>query len=287
MSKSPRFVFYGTPDRAIYALDELAKHGLVPSLIVTQPDRPQGRSLALTPPPAKVWGLSHNVRVIQPEKLDNVFKDELKRGEYDVAIVVAYGKILNKDVLTIPKHGSINLHPSLLPRLRGASPVETTILADERSTGVSVILMDEEVDHGPIIAKKEVSLPSWPICADDLAKILIREGAKIIAEVLPDFLAGKITPTEQDHANATYTQKIKKEDGLIDISADGWKNYLKWNAYHGWPGVYFFIEKSGKKIRVVAKDCVYENGNFIIRKVVPEGKKEMSWTEFNSWKNGS
>lgn len=278
-----RFAFYGTPERAVVALDELEKHNLVPSLIITQPDRPQGRSLALTPPPVKIWGLSRGIRVIQPEILDDVFKDELSRGAFDVAIVVAYGKILKEDVLAIPKKGSLNLHASLLPKLRGASPIETAILTDEHTTGATIILMDREVDHGPVLGSCETKVPTWPIVADQLATHIVRDGVRLLATLLPEYLAGKLIPQPQDHEKATYTQKIRKEDGRIDLRDDPWKNFLKWNAYYGWPGSYFFIDRGGKKIRVIIKEAVYENGQFIPRILLPEGKKEMSALQFEQW----
>lgn len=279
MKNIPKIAFFGTPDRAVMVLDELKKAGMSPALIVTQPDRPQGRKLVMTSPAAKIWADKEKIKTLQPENLgDKEFIKILSDGKFDVFIVVAYGKILKNEILSIPKHGAINLHASLLPRLRGSCPIETAILNDERKTGVSIILMDALMDHGPVIAQKEVEPEKWPLPADELAKILVTEGAKLLIDVLPGFIAGTVKAKEQDHSQATVTKKIVKTDGEIDLSADGYKNFLKWNAYQGWPKSYFFADKDGKKIRMTITEATYENGKFVIEKVIPEGKKEMPWS---------
>ena len=271
--------FFGTPDRAVYVLDELKAAGILPSLIITQPDRPQGRKLVLTPPPVKTWAQKEKIEVLQPDDLsDTGFIKRLKNGGFDAFVVVAYGKILKDEILDIPTRGSLNLHASLLPKLRGSCPIETAILQDEKNTGVSIIKMDKFMDHGPIIASKEVVPSRWPLPADDLARELVTEGGKLFAQVLPQWIAGKIEANEQDHDAATFTKKITKEDGLIDLGADGYQNFLKWNAYKGWPGSYFFT-KSNK--RVVITDAGFVDGIFKILKVVPEGRKEISWEDFS------
>ncbi len=271
--------FFGTPDRAVYVLDELKAAGILPSLIITQPDRPQGRKLHLTPPPVKVWAQKENIEVLQPNDLsDKSFIDRLKKGNFDVFVVVAYGKILKDEILNIPAHGSLNLHASLLPKLRGSCPIETAILQNEKNTGVSIIKMDKFMDHGPIIACKQVTPSRWPLPADDLARELVTEGGKLFAQILPQWIQGNIKAEEQDHDAATYTKKITKEDGLINLSADGYENFLRWNAYKGWPGSYFFTQSNK---RVVITDADFVDGQFRIIKVIPEGKKEISWEDFS------
>ncbi|MDE1875095.1 MAG: methionyl-tRNA formyltransferase [Patescibacteria group bacterium] len=273
------FAFFGTPDRAVIALDELKKAGLVPGLIVTQPDRPQGRKLVLTPPPVKIWAERGGVPFMQPENLDDPLAIEvLRHGNFDAFVVVAYGKILKKEVLAIPRRGALNLHASLLPHLRGSSPIETAILNDERNTGATIILMDELVDHGPIIAQARVSLDAWPLPADELARHIVVQGGRLLAESLPKWVAGDIEAQPQDHSKATFTKKISKADGLIDPNGDGYQNFLKYNAYMGWPGTYFFVERDGKKTRINITSAAFENGRFVIQKVVPEGKKETAWS---------
>jgi methionyl-tRNA formyltransferase len=276
-----KFAFFGTPHRAVIVLEELKKSGLVPNLIITQPDKPQGRKLVLTPPEVKVWGQKEGIKVLQPENLDDKSLIEaLEFEHFDVFVVVAYGKILKPTILNIPKHKSLNLHASLLPLLRGSCPIETAILNDMKDTGVSIILMDEKMDHGPIIAEKKVNLGKWPLPADDLAEILVREGGRLFAQILPEWVAGKIKAKEQDHSKATYTKKIVKDDGLIDLNDDTYQNFLKYNAYKGWPGVFFFANVKDKRIRITITDASYVDGRFVINKVIPEGKNEISWESF-------
>ena len=273
------FVFFGTPQLAVTVLDELEATSLVPSLVVTMPDEKKGRGLALTPPPVKTWAETHSIPVLQPV----VFTDEiigiLKKGAFDVFIVVAYGKILNKEVLDLPRRGTLNVHPSLLPRLRGPSPIRSAILNDERHTGVSIILLDEEMDHGPIVAQKPVTT-DWPPHASELERALMQAGGKLLAQILPQWVAGHIEAREQNHDLATYSEKIEKEDGLLDLNADGYKNLLKIRAYEGWPVTYTFFERNKKKIRVQILDAHSDNGKLVIDKVKPEGKREMSYEEF-------
>lgn len=278
MLSKPNIVFFGTPDRAVIALDVLQKNGIVPALIITQPDRPSGRKLVLTPPPVKVWAESNNIPCLQPNDLSHPdFIKTLTDGKFDVFVVVAYGKILKSDILTIPKFGSINLHASLLPALRGSCPIETAILTNTRETGATIILMDEKMDHGPILAQKKVILSRWPLPADELANSIVRDGGELLAQTILELIKGTIIPQEQNHTLATYTKKIVKEDGRIDLQADPYKNWLAYNAYKSWPGSFFFIEQNGKKTRITITDAVFENGQFIIKKIIPEGKKEVSW----------
>ncbi|HEY0908459.1 MAG TPA: methionyl-tRNA formyltransferase [Candidatus Paceibacterota bacterium] len=278
---SIRFAFFGTPDRAVIALDALKARGLSPALIITQPDRPQGRKLVMTAPAVKVWAQEKGIPFIQPTDLsDASFLKTLKDGDFDMFVVVAYGKILKSELLNIPKHGSINLHASLLPALRGSCPIETAILQDLKATGSTIIKMDEKMDHGPILAQRAIAeskIPQWPLPADDLAAILVNDGGDLLADAIIGLANGTIKPVEQDHSKATYTKMIEKEDGRIDLSADPYKNFLKYNAYKGWPGSFFFTDKN---VRVNITDAAYENGEFVIKKVIPEGKKEISWKEF-------
>src|SRR3989338_5872428 len=276
---SVRFAFFGTPELAVMVLDELASAGLKPALVVTMPDEKKGRGLSLTPPPVKTWAETHSIPVLQPV----VFTDEiigiLKKGAFDVFIVVAYGKILNKEVLDLPRRGTLNVHPSLFPRLRGPSPIRSAILNDERHTGVSIILLDEEMDHGPIVAQKPVTV-EWVPHASELEHVLMQAGGRLLAQILPQWVAGNIEAREQNHDLATYSEKIEKEDGLLDLNADAYKNLLKIRAFEGWPSTYAFFERNKKKIRVQILDAHLDNEKLVIDKVKPEGKREMSYEEF-------
>ena len=277
-------VFFGTPQISVFILEELEKSGILPSIVVTAPDKPKGRKMILTPPEVKVWAEKHKIPVLQPKKITEEFVDELKKiGTdigWDIFIVAAYGKILPNTLINIPKYGVVNVHPSLLPKLRGANPIRGAILEDEKETGVSIMLIDEEMDHGPILYQEKVEINKWPPRAQELEEKLARKGGEILSEVLPKWINGEITPKEQDHNNATFTKKIIKEDGLIDLSSDTYKNLLKIRAYEGWPGAYFFIHKNNKEMRVKIIDAEIENNHLKITRIIPEGKKEMSYDTF-------
>ncbi|OGG45672.1 methionyl-tRNA formyltransferase [Candidatus Kaiserbacteria bacterium RIFCSPHIGHO2_01_FULL_50_13] len=277
-----KFVFFGTGNIAVGVLEELSAAHLVPALITTAPDKPAGRGKKLTPPPVKAWANMHSISAIQPEKLDSQYLKNLRALKADVFVVADYGKILPKELLKIPKHGTLNMHPSLLPRLRGPSPIRTAILNDDKNIGVTIMLMDEKMDHGPIVAQRPIPPPQdWPPHGRELDELLAHGGGKLLAEILPTWLRGDIVPQPQNHDLATYSEKIKKEDGLVNLAYEPRKNLLKVRAYDGSPGAYAFFEKNGKKLRVRITDAhLDENGSFTIDRVIPEGKKEMSYEEF-------
>ncbi|MEK7095188.1 MAG: methionyl-tRNA formyltransferase [Patescibacteria group bacterium] len=274
--------FFGTPEHAVKTLEKLRGAGFDIAFVVTQPDRPQGRKLVLTPPPAKVWAEENKVPVFQPEKLKDLeFQKKLVGYGCDVFVVIAYGKIIPESVLDIPKYKSLNIHGSLLPKYRGSCPIESAILSDDRKTGVTIIRMDKEMDHGPIVAKEEVIFEPWPPTTDGLREKIVEAGTNLLISILPNWVKGKIEEKEQDHSHATYTKMIEKEDGLIDLSDDPHKNYLKIQAYHGWPSAFFFAERDGKKIRVKITEASYHDGKLEIQKVIPEGKKETGYRDWS------
>ena len=273
-----RVGFFGTPDYAVMTLDALHQAGFEIAFVVTMPDRPRGRKMLLTPPPAKVWAEQHKIPVLQPEKLHDIeFIEKLKSFACDIFVVIAYGKIIPEDILNIPKGKSLNIHGSLLPAYRGSCPIETAILENQKHTGVTIMRMDSEMDHGPIIATKDVFVEPWPPQAEILGSEIVKAGSELLVSILPDWISGKLPEHEQDHSQATFTKMIKKEDGLIDFNDDPYKNYLKIQAYHGWPSAFFFIEKDGKKIRVKITQASFKEGKLIIEKVIPEGKSEMDY----------
>ena len=258
------FAFWGTPDVASETLSILKQAGYTPSLIVTSPDRPQGRKMLVTPPPVKVWAKKNDIPYTQSENPDV--------SAFDLSIVVAYGKIIAEKTLDAPRLGSLNIHYSLLPKWRGASPVESAILHGDMETGVSIQKMKFKLDSGPIVAQKKADILPYET-APELRKRLIGIGGELLVEILPDFASGKIKEILQDESEATYSKKIKKEDGLIDLSDNGEKNYRKFLAYDGWPRTFFF--KDGK--RIIVAGARLENGKFIIEKIIPEGGKEVEY----------
>jgi methionyl-tRNA formyltransferase len=266
MNHKLNFVFFGTPDVASRTLEILKENSYIPSLIVTAPDKPQGRKMLITPPPAKVWAMENNVPFVQPENIKEI------SIESDLFIVVAYGKILPEELINSPKLGSINIHYSLLPRYRGASPVESAILNGDEETGISIQKMQFKMDSGPIIAQEKVTiLPDEK--AGELRERLIKIGGELLVKTLPDFVDGKISEIPQDENEAKFCKKIKKEDGLIDLNDEGVRNYNKFRAYATWPRTFFF--KEGK--RIIITDAKLENGEFKILKIIPEGGKEINY----------
>jgi methionyl-tRNA formyltransferase len=250
---TPRIAFFGTPDIAVSVLDVLSAHHMLPSVIITNPDAPQGRKMMLTPPPVKAWADKQNIPVLQPVSLrtDTSVADYLTAHAINLCIVVAYGKIIPKNILDTPKYGTLNVHPSLLPKLRGASPIRSAILEDMRETGVTVMLLDEELDHGPILAQEVVSIgkEAWPLRGQALDTLLAEKGGELLAKTIPEWVAGDIIPTPQDDSEATFCTKITKEMGEINLTADPYQNLLKIRAFDGWPGTFFFTERNGRRIR--------------------------------------
>lgn len=276
-----RFVFFGTPEIAVTALDKLEAGGMIPAAVVTRPDASIGRDHVLTASPVKEWAVERSIDVLQPEKITSEFIDELANSEWDLFVVVAYGEILPKRLIELPERGTINMHPSLLPRLRGPSPIESAILTDERTTGVTVMEIDEKMDHGPIIAQARVEIEEWPVRAPLLEGILAEEGASLLVEVIPEWVNGRVIPYLQDDALATYCPKITKEDGLLDLGDDPEENLRKIRAFEGWPGTYAFFERRGERIRAAILDAhVDSDGKLAIDTVKPEGKNEMPYADF-------
>ena len=280
------FAFFGTPDVAVKTLDILFTHGFVPTIIVTSPDRPSGRGLTLTPPPVKVWAQEHTIPCLQPEIIDSEFIATLQSYNFNLSIVVAYGKILPQELIDLPEKGTLNIHYSLLPRYRGASPVESAILNGDTETGVTIQQMVFKLDAGNIIAQE-----STPIGNDEttpeLRDRLIVIGGELLANVLPSVWNGVATNTVQDETLVTRSRKMTKESGLIDLSDDSKTNYNKYRAYKLWPRTYFFSEKNGlptgqagKQTRVVITKASLVNNVFTPLLVIPEGKKEIKYEDF-------
>ena len=287
------YIFFGTGHIARYVLDELEHAGLLPALVVSAPDAKRGRGMELSPSLVGAWALERSIETLKPENIGpSAIEDIRTRAKElgaDVFVVVDYGYILPPELLAIPSRGILNMHPSLLPRLRGPSPIRSAILQDEREVGVSIIRIDEKMDHGPIVAQKKVAVPEWPAStpnrgepprADALEELLAREGGRLLAQMLPLWLSGQIEEREQNHDVATYCTKFTKEDGMLDLSADPYQNLLKIRAFEGWPGTFAFFERGGKRIRVQILDARLEGEDLVIESVKPEGKARMPYADF-------
>lgn len=270
------FVFFGTPEVASKTLEILKQAGYFPSLIVTSVDKPEGRKMVMTPSPVKIWALQNNIPIFQPEKIDENFIEKIEQLNFDLSIVVAYGKILSERLINLPRSGTLNIHYSLLPKYRGASPVESALLNGDLITGVSIQKMVYKLDSGPVVDSSSIEI-SLEDNRQSLRDKLIEIGGNLLIKILPDYLENKLNLIEQDDSQATFCHKIKKEDGEINIDGNDSENYNKYRAFFGWPGVFFFKEINGKKTRFKITKARYENNKFIIEKVIPEGKKEIDY----------
>lgn len=265
--------FFGTPEFSTFVLRELVVAGYTPSLVVTTPDKPAGRGLDIQESPVKKFAMQHNIAVLQPEKLDAAFVSELKERNIDLIIVAAYGKILPASVLSVAKNPPLNVHPSLLPKYRGTSPVESQILAGEKTIGVTVIEMDEKMDHGPIVAQEIIPTSDSPT-RNELNNLLWTKGGQLLANIIPEWIQGTAQKTTQDESEATFTKKMTKEDGQISLDDDPITLDRKWRAYQPWPGLYFF--RDGKRIKITKAHLV--DGVFVVEEVIPENGKRVPFT---------
>ena len=275
-NKNLNFAFFGTSELSVTVLDILIKNGYVPDLVITVPDKPQGRKMIMTPPPVKVFAQSHDLKIAQP---DSLLTYNLQPTTYNLFVVASYGKIIPKSILDIPKFGTLNVHPSLLPKFRGPSPIQSFILSGEKKTGVTIMLMDEQVDHGPILAKQELEFSK--INAKELEEKLAELGGQMLVDTIPKWINGEIKAEKQDHSQATFTKKINKEEGFVDLEKDNPELiYKKFIAFQPWPGIYYFAQKNNQKTRVIITDMEFKNGRLLIKKVKPEGKNEMDYGKF-------
>lgn len=267
-----KFVYFGTPYVARDTLAALVAAGYEPSLVVTSPDAPRGRGMTLTPCETKAFALEKGLPVLSPEKLTHEVVEEIKAVGAEYAVVVAYGKLLRQSLIDAFPMGAMNVHYSLLPKYRGASPVEAALLAGDTVTGVAIQKLVKEMDAGDVLAMREVAIEDMETTRE-LRPRLITEGAELLIEILPAFEAGDIRPTAQDHAAATFAKKIAKSEGELDLAGDASLNWRKYRAFAESPGTYFF--KDGKRVKI--KTASFENGIFTPVRVVPEGKNETDY----------
>jgi methionyl-tRNA formyltransferase len=243
-----RIVFMGTPEFAVPSLKALIESGEQVVSVVCQPDKPKGRGLDVIPPPTKVLAEKHGIPVLQPQKIKTEeFFDKLKELNPDLICVAAYGKILPKNILDLPTYGCINVHASLLPKYRGAAPINWAIIRGEKTTGITTMKMDEGMDTGDILLKREMPIDDEDT-GETLSEKLSEMGAKVLIETISLLKKGKLNPIPQDHSQATYAPMLKKEDGKIDWkkSAEEIRNLIR--GALPWPGAYTKLE--GKLLKI-------------------------------------
>ena len=279
MENNLNVVFFGTPDFAIPALKSLLNFGYNIVAVVTQPERPAGRAMVITPSPVKKFALEKQIPVLEPHNLkkDEDAFENFKHLNPNLCIVAAYGKIIPKRYLDIPKYGFLNIHPSLLPKYRGPSPVQTAILNGDAETGASIMLVDEEIDHGPLLAKREFLISNFQFSNhDEMAKKLFELGAELLIETLPKYISEEIKPEPQDHGQATFTKMFSREDGRINWSDSPDKIYNQIRALNPEPGTWSVWKD--KMVNIKKADLV--NGKISVQTIQMEGGKEMPSKEF-------
>lgn len=286
----------GSPDFALPSLRALAGNYDVVG-VVTQPDRAFGRGRGLKPPPVKTFALELGIPVIQPEKLKQPeAMEQLRAWEPDLIVVAAFGQILRKDVLELPRHGCINVHASLLPRWRGAAPINAAILHGDEETGVTIMKMDAGLDTGPMLARRSIR-----IGPDDTAgyifKILSTLGENLLIETLPDYLSGALQPEPQPDEGVTYAPMLKKEDGKLDFTNDANELERRVRAFNPWPGAFMHFEGTMLKVHRVhveegkasaGERSIVKNqpaigargGLLVLDEVQPAGKRSMNGKSF-------
>jgi methionyl-tRNA formyltransferase len=232
----PRVVFFGTPQFSLPALAALVNEGYDIAAVITAPDRPAGRGLQLQSCPVATYAREQGLFVVQPDKLSRPeILPMLEALHASVAVLVAYGHIIPPGVLQLFAHGIVNIHPSLLPLYRGSSPIAGVLLDGITETGVTLMLLDEAMDHGPIIAQRREQITSADT-NETLHQQLSKIGAELLVESLPKYLAGTLVPQPQDHTQATYTKLIKPENGRINWNLSAEVICRAWRAYQPWPG---------------------------------------------------
>jgi len=287
----------GSPDFAVPTLEALAAHYPLVG-VVTQPDRPAGRGRDLVPPAVKSAALRLGLPVLQPEKLRlPAAMEQLRAWAPDLIVVAAFGQILRPEVLDLPRYGCINVHASILPRWRGAAPIQAAILAGDTETGITIMKMDPGVDTGPVLSRRYL-----PISAEDTAGTLFEKmapiGAKLLTETLPHYLSGELQPMPQAEEGVTYAPMLKKEDGHLDFSRPAVELERRVRAFNPWPGTFF--DWSGTILKVLKASCSKEKspgagsrliveagpaigtseGILILEEVQPAGKKPMPGKAF-------
>ena len=251
MPKRFKIVFMGTPEFSVPYLKSLIDSDLFKvAAIITQPDKPKGRKQIIAPPPIKVLAKKYNLEILQPEKLKNNrgIIESLKKIEADLMVVAAYGQIIPEEILELTKLGNINVHPSLLPKYRGASPIQNAILNNESATGLTIMLMDKAMDHGPILAQKEIALASNETNESLHQKLSSEFGTEFLLETLEKFINRKIEPQPQDDSQATYCKLITKNEAKINWQDPAKNISAKIRAFYPWPIAWAIL--NGQRVKI-------------------------------------
>jgi methionyl-tRNA formyltransferase len=314
MEKKTKIIFFGSSDFGIPSLEALIKNKYKVVAVVTQPDREAGRGYEKQISPLKKLAIENKIQILQPEKIrDENFIDQLKELEPDLNIVCSYGKIIPEEIIKLPKFQTINIHPSDLPKYRGPSPIQTTVLNGDKETAITVMLMDKEMDHGDIIEKLKIRITNHnTITHAQLSKLLADKSSELLIKVLPELATKKIQPQKQDHDKATYTKIFTKEDGKIYWNKTSDEIDRQIRALNPWPGTFCFWHNHNKettlRLKIIKAEIPYitstadmeerrpegmvfktssglmgiktTDDHLIIKEIQPEGKKVMTGKDF-------
>jgi len=273
-NKEIKIIFLGTPKFGAIILEGLIKSGHKPFLVITEPDKPVGRKQVVTPPSVKVLAEKYNIPVVQPAKISE-YALEIERLNPSLIIIASFGQIIPKKILEIPKYGCLNVHPSLLPKYRGPSPIQFAILEGEEKTGVTIMRISEKLDTGPILSQQEIELDQKETF-ESLHDKLAEAGTRLLIETLPRLFAGKLPPLLQDETKATYTKILKKEDGKIDWKKPTREIERQVRALNPWPGTYTLYK--GKRLKILKAEA--PGSKLLIKEVQLEGKKPTTFEDF-------
>lgn len=295
-----RIVFMGTPDFAVPSLERLIEDGHEIIAVVTQPDRPQSRGMKMTASPVKECALKHNLPVYQPEKIkkDKEFIEKYKEMKPELAVVVAFGQILSKEILDIPEKGNINVHGSLLPQYRGAAPIQWSVINGDKVTGITTMFMDEGMDTGDMLLKEVVEIGSEETAGELFDRLSVL-GAEVLSNTLSKLQAGTLTREKQNHSEATHVSMINKDLGKLDFTKTSRELDCLIRGVNPWPGAYFEIngkkikvhkakvcEQTGEPGKIIASDAkkgliiATKDSSIELIEIQPEGKRRMTAKEY-------
>ena len=292
-------IFIGTPEFALPALKALARDtDFLIKAVITQPDMPAGRKLIPTPPPVKELAEKYKIEVWQPQRIIQVL-DNLRQLEPDIIVLAAYAQIIPEAILNLPKYGCINIHPSLLPKYRGASPVHAAVLNGDQETGVAIMLMDKGLDTGPILAMEKVAIEPNETSVSLLDKTA-EIGAKLLTPIIKKYIKGQIKPQTQSNDGVVYAKMFDKKDGLINWQKPAAEIERMVRAFTPWPSAWTWVK--GKQLKIIevqpealdfntykpGKTFIYNNtlaiqcgqGAILVKKLKLEGKNEISGEDF-------
>jgi len=280
-----KILFIGTGQFAVPILEKLINSYYKITAVITVPDKSAGRQRELTVSPIKRIALKHKLSILQPEKISD-FESQISDLSPDLIITADYGQIIPAKILKIPEFGCLNLHPSLLPKYRGPSPIQTAILKGKELTGITIMLMDEKMDHGPIIAQEKIIIKDNDNY-QTLEKELSQKSANLLIKILPQYLKKEIKPILQEHGKATYTKIFTRQHGQIDLKQSAEQIQRMVRAFYPWPGAWLIL--NNKRIKILKAKAINQqdkaaiktkNGYLLLELVQPAGKNPMTGQEF-------